>query len=336
MIRVARPPKDLASFIGRKWLEALTGQSQTLSGVLDLAFLLLAADPDLPNARIIAVSSNLVIVDAGPGGTITLNLSDTAVTPGAYNMVTVDQKGRVSSGSLVAYAEINTANVFTQPQSVPDSPYAVGWDGSLTIPTKNAVYDKIEAVLAAAAENAQDAVGAMINSTLFYTDATPVMGINLSSANTWLVDQSVPDEVYGVGWNGSVEVPTKNAIYDKLEATLASGVYTPTRSAEANLDSNVTMTEAQYMRVGSTVNVSGRFTANPSLTATATSFEITLPIASNLGAIEDLAGTAFCGSIVGQGAEVNGVVANDTAQVKWISGDVTSQVWSYNFTYQII
>jgi len=27
----------------------------------------------------------------------------------------------------------------------------------------------------------------------------------------------VDDEVYGVGWNGSVEVPTKNALYDKLE-----------------------------------------------------------------------------------------------------------------------
>lgn len=28
---------------------------------------------------------------------------------------------------------------------------------------------------------------------------------------------NVPDEVYGVGWNGNTEVPTKNALYDKIE-----------------------------------------------------------------------------------------------------------------------
>lgn len=117
---------------------------------------------------------------------------------------------------------------------------------------------------------------------------------------------------------------------------LAAGVYTPTRSAEANLDANVTMTEAQYMRVGNTVTVSGRFTADPTLTATTTSFEITLPVASNIGAAEDAAGVAFCGNIAGQGAEVIGVVANDTAKVQWKASDITSQIWSYTFTYQVI
>lgn len=31
---------------------------------------------------------------------------------------------------------------------------------------------------------------------------------------------SVPDEAYGSGWNGSTEVPTKNAVYDKIETLL--------------------------------------------------------------------------------------------------------------------
>jgi len=66
-------------------------------------------------------------------------------------------------------------------------------------------------------EMAQDAVGGMVNSTLSYVDGTPSLGINLSTANTWAADQSVPDEAYGVGWNGSMEVPTKNALYDKIE-----------------------------------------------------------------------------------------------------------------------
>lgn len=117
---------------------------------------------------------------------------------------------------------------------------------------------------------------------------------------------------------------------------LAHGVYTPTRSAETNLDANVTPSEAQYLRVGNTVTVSGRFTADPTLTATATSFELTLPVASNIGAVEDLAGTAFCGAIAGMGAAVTGSVANNTAVVSWIASDVTSQSWSYVYSYQVI
>jgi hypothetical protein len=118
--------------------------------------------------------------------------------------------------------------------------------------------------------------------------------------------------------------------------TVAGTTYTPVRSAEANLDANATMFEAQYIRTGNTVTVSGRFTADPTLAATATSFEMTLPIASNIGAVEDLAGVAFCGAIAGQGAQISGSVANNTAVVSWVSGDITSQSWSFLFTYQVI
>lgn len=34
----------------------------------------------------------------------------------------------------------------------------------------------------------------------------------------------VPDEAYGAGWNSSTEVPTKNAVYDKIESVAAAGV----------------------------------------------------------------------------------------------------------------
>jgi hypothetical protein len=63
---------------------------------------------------------------------------------------------------------------------------------------------------------------------------------------------------------------------------------------------------------------------------------MTLPIASNLGAEGDVSGIAFCGAVASQGAEVIGVAANDTAKVQWVAGDVTSQTWSFNFSYRII
>lgn len=75
--------------------------------------------------------------------------------------------------------------------TVDDTAYnATSWNGETsTAPSKNAVRDKIEDIL--------DGV-------------------------TFTGDVVVPDEAYGSGWNGSLEVPTKNAVYDKIE-TLGGG-----------------------------------------------------------------------------------------------------------------
>lgn len=121
-----------------------------------------------------------------------------------------------------------------------------------------------------------------------------------------------------------------------VDATLSSGTYLPTRSLEVNLDSNVSVSVAQYARVGDVVGVSGLFAADPTLTATATSFELSLPVASNFGGVYDLAGTAFCGAIAGQGAQVVSSITSNTAAITWVSGDITAQIWSYHYTYRVI
>jgi hypothetical protein len=56
------------------------------------------------------------------------------------------------------------------------------------------------------------ASGAVINFNAGNATITHSAGLLTSN-----VDIAVPDEAYGVGWNGSTEVPTKNAIYDKIE-----------------------------------------------------------------------------------------------------------------------
>lgn len=122
------------------------------------------------------------------------------------------------------------------------------------------------------------------------------------------------------------------------EHTAFSGIYIPEISAPINIDtaSITTVTQSQYMRVGNTVTVSGRFIAKPFLTATATSFEISLPIASNIGAIEEVAGTAVSGLIYGLVAAIVGSVSNNTALIRWISSDIDSGPYAYHFTYYII
>ena len=48
--------------------------------------------------------------------------------------------------------------------------------------------------------------------------------IKSSGTGTFAGDVTVPDEAYGAGWNGSLEVPTKNAVYDKIETISAGGI----------------------------------------------------------------------------------------------------------------
>lgn len=39
----------------------------------------------------------------------------------------------------------------------------------------------------------------------------------IAGVKTFSSDPLIPDEAYGVGWNGVLEPPTKNAVYDKIE-----------------------------------------------------------------------------------------------------------------------
>lgn len=45
----------------------------------------------------------------------------------------------------------------------------------------------------------------------------------IAGVKTFSSDPIIPDEAYGSGWNGVLEPPTKNAVYDKIE-TMASGI----------------------------------------------------------------------------------------------------------------
>jgi len=107
--------------------------------------------------------------------------------------------------------------------------------------------------------------------------------IGLAIAGTKLVDYSaglvgitgdltVTDEAYGVGWDGSVEVPTKNALYDKIqtlgkiyyEAVVATsgGDYTSIEAAIADGKTKIFVRNGTYtlstaLNIVSTVTIIG-------------------------------------------------------------------------------
>lgn len=132
---------------------------------------------------------------------------------------------------------------------------ATTWNGSAKVPTRNAVRDKIEAILAGPTFTGAIIISASnpyIQLTDTDTNADCFVGANTStgsaqyfadyngeaanSRHEWYVDDSttlrmsltssrltmvgnvaVTDDAYAAGWNGSADVPTKNAVYDKIE-----------------------------------------------------------------------------------------------------------------------
>jgi hypothetical protein len=63
----------------------------------------------------------------------------------------------------------------------------------------------------------------------------------------------VPDEAYGAGWNGSTQVPTKNAVYDKIETlsaspAVATGAEVNTGTDNAKFVSPLAMEDSDYVK----------------------------------------------------------------------------------------
>lgn len=136
----------------------------------------------------------------------------------------------VSDGDI---AFLDGTPTFTTDVSVPDEAYGVGWNGSVEVPTKNAVYDKIETL---AVGDVTGPAGATDNQIPRFLGAT---GKSLDASSVIIDDSgniytgyltlgsdgnvTVVDEAYGAGWNGDLTVPSKNAVYDKIETLGSSG-----------------------------------------------------------------------------------------------------------------
>jgi len=72
--------------------------------------------------------------------------------------------------------------------------------------------------------------------------ATEVVNFDADGTIDYARDVTVPDEVYGASWNDSLEVPSKNAVYDKIEALGGGGADIGVRVTKSGTQSITTAT----------------------------------------------------------------------------------------------
>lgn len=117
---------------------------------------------------------------------------------------------------------------------------------------------------------------------------------------------------------------------------VASSVYTPTLTGVANVAAS-TAYACQYIRIGDTVTVSGKVDIDPTSGTTLTQLGVSLPVASNLAAEEQCAGTAAAHAVAGYSAAILGDATNNRAEVRFTTAaDVANRSWFFTFTYRVI
>lgn len=134
--------------------------------------------------------------------------------------------------------------------------------------------------------------------------------------------------VYGTALHNNA-----NAVTGTTNQYAASGTYTPTITNQTNIDAS-SSTVFQWTRIGNVVTVSGLVTIDPTAVAS-TSFDLSLPIASNFTNIQNAGGSAVALDFQGHfGAFAD--VANDRVEFRGQPQSAATQFLSVHFTYLIL
>lgn len=322
-----------------------------VSQIQNASVLTYSSSPILLNQRVLAAGTALTVT-VGPS-LATLDLDDTAVTPASYGSstevarFTVDQQGRLTNalgvtisasgiGALVAANNLSDlASVITARSNLGLGSIATQNANNVTI-TGGSVSGITDIAVADGGTGASTAAGARTNlgvaigSDVQAWDADLDALAALSGTNT-IYYRSAANTWTGVTIGGSLSFSGGTLNTAK---TLDAGTYTPTLTNVANIDST-TAYQCQYMRVGNVVTVSGKLDIDPTAAATPTQVGISLPIASNLGAREDCAGSGCCNTI-SQPAAIRADFTNDRAELDFISTTTLSSGMFFSFTYELI
>lgn len=118
-----------------------------------------------------------------------------------------------------------------------------------------------------------------------------------------------------------------------VSGTVYSSTYTPTISATTNVAAS-TMRVTTYVRLASGVLVFGNMDIDPTA-ASATTWEIDLPVASNIGNPFEVGGT-FVDATTYLSGFIRGEATNNTAQFSYTPTNTANQTINFIFGYRVI
>jgi len=150
-------------------------------------------------------------------------------------------------------------------------------------------------------------------------------------ATAWRLVKATPSAPVGYGLASS----TASGLITKF----SEGTYVFTPTSQTNLDAVLGSTTANYSQVGNTVTVWGSITVDINAASAATSFEVALPIASNLSNAYDIAGV-MTGNESNTGQRTWQILKGTTAttSAKFQIGQATGTgavAYNYSFVYRI-
>jgi hypothetical protein len=220
---VPAPTTDLQAAT-KKYVDDNSGGASTLSGLSDVDDTVgTPSDGDIIVYRSAGSDWVLEAKPAGGSNPAVADITDVSITSVADNEVLAYDNGTsewvnqtAAEAGLAAASHTHTESQITDLHTHANKAVLDATTASF-LTTDETKLDGIEA-----SADVTDAANVAAAGAVMNTGAETIAGVKTFSS-----DPIIPDEVYGAGWNGSLEPPTKNAVYDKIETISVSGMTDP-------------------------------------------------------------------------------------------------------------
>ena len=316
--------------------QATISATADVEAIADAAFILASgADPALPNSRELQVENGVLAIETS-AGVIRIVLLDGGVFGNKIRpSVALSVMGNPSNATAVAGVTDIVAGGNDQVlRRVAD---ALGFGGLTLDMAADALWTfaKLQTIANGSILGRRSAGPGLIEE-ITASELLDLIGnttgaiLYRSSGGGWVL---LPPAANGDVLTLAAGIPAW--VTPTVGPVLASGTYTPVATIVGSSTSTAVPAQAQYLRVGNTVTVSGVLAIGSTI-ASNVEVTLTLPVASNFGSQEDAAGSGVSVSADMAFRVVADATANEAAFKSQTVGAGISGDVAYTYTYQVI